>query len=156
MTFGIFIDIGLTNIGYCIGDLTKKNLISYNYFSPNDFLLEYKLKSIYNEFLYLIKKNDIKLICFEKAYFNGKQGYTLGSVMGILLLLVAENNLGLIELSAKTIKKSVTGNGNSNKDQLYKCLLEHFTFNDSTIKLNNHITDSVGVYFTYLKQNNLV
>lgn len=153
MSQGLFIDIGLTNIGYTIGSTKEKDLITYKYFKTIGNNVEDKLLEIYNEFLDIIKHNDIKLICYEKAYFNGKQGFNLGCVMGTLLLLVAENKLNLLEITAKTIKKTVTNNGNCNKEDIYNELNKHFDLEKNLI---NHVTDSIGLYFTYLKLNDLI
>ena len=151
--YGLFIDIGLNNIGYTIGDLTTKDVVEYKYIKTTGKTIEEKLMEIYTTFLEIIKRNDIKTICYEKAYFNGKQGFNLGCVMGILLLLVAESKLNLLEISAKTIKKTVTGNGNCGKQDIYDVIKNHFTLEDNLI---DHVTDSIGLYLTYLKLNNFI
>lgn len=83
-----------------------------------------KLKHIFEECCRIIKKYNPEEMSIE-APFHGKNVQSmlkLGRAQGVALAAGLTNGLDTYEYAPKRIKQSITGNGNSSKEQLAKML----------------------------------
>ncbi len=72
----------------------------------------------------LIKKYHPDDMAIEAPFFgkNVQSMLKLGRAQGIAIAVGISNNLHVTEYSPKKIKQSITGNGNANKEQVWKML----------------------------------
>ena len=85
--------------------------------------LQDRLIEIYDDLTEVIKETSPQIAVIEKLYSHYKHPVTsilMGHVRGAVYLAIRKSNLLLYELPAKTVKKSLTGNGNASKEQVAK------------------------------------
>jgi len=116
------IDPGLVNTGFGIISHAKKiEVLDYGIISPDIKTdLSVRLNTIYNDTKLLIKKYLPDCLSIEEVFYsnNVKTTMKLGQARGAVLIAAAEFDLAVYEYSARKIKLSLTGNGNSTKDQV--------------------------------------
>ena len=116
------IDPGLINTGFGIISHAKKiEVLDYGIISPDIKTdLSVRLNTIYNDTKLLIKKYLPDCLSIEEVFYsnNVKTTMKLGQARGAVLIAAAEFDLAVYEYSARKIKLSLTGNGNSTKDQV--------------------------------------
>ena len=119
----IGIDPGLSCTGFGIIEVLEnnKNIIDYGVVKTDskDPLCE-RLKVLYEDLEYIIKKYKPTVMSIEQIFYgkNVKSALLLGHARGVPMLLSAIYNLPLYEFSPRRIKQSLTGNGNSTKEQV--------------------------------------
>ena len=143
------IDPGLVNTGFGIISYAKKiEVIDFGIISPNkDCDLSVRLNTIYKDTKLIIKKYSPDCISIEEVFYsnNIKTTMKLGQARGAVLIAAADFNLSVYEYSARKIKLSLTGNGNSTKEQV-KYMVE----NRLKIKINNIKIDASDALATAL------
>lgn len=85
--------------------------------------LQDRLIEIYDDLTEVIRETSPQIAVVEKLYSHYKHPVTsilMGHVRGAVYLAIRKSNLSLYELPAKTVKKSLTGNGNASKEQVAK------------------------------------
>ena len=116
------IDPGLVNTGFGIISHAKKiEVLDYGIISPDIKTdLSVRLNTIYNDTKLLIEKYLPDCLSIEEVFYsnNVKTTMKLGQARGAVLIAAAEFDLAVYEYSARKIKLSLTGNGNSTKDQV--------------------------------------
>jgi crossover junction endodeoxyribonuclease RuvC len=82
--------------------------------------LHYRLRSIYESLLEIIRDHEPDDIVVEKIFFakGAKAALSLGHARGIVLLAAATENIPLHEFSALEVKKAVVGYGRAEKRQV--------------------------------------
>ena len=117
------VDPGLINTGFGIisfnGD--KINVIDFGIISPNKkSSLSLRLNTIYIDMASLILQYKPDCLSIEEVFYstNIKTTMKLGQARGAVLIAAAQSKLQVYEYSARKIKLSLTGNGNSTKDQV--------------------------------------
>ena len=117
------VDPGLINTGFGIisfnGD--KINVIDFGIISPNKkSSLSLRLNTIYIDMASLILQYKPDCLSIEEVFYsnNIKTTLKLGQARGAVLIAAAQSNITVYEYSARKIKLSLTGNGNSHKDQV--------------------------------------
>ena len=119
----IGIDPGLSCTGFGIIEVSKNNksIIDYGVVRTDskDPLSE-RLKVLYEDLEYIIKKYKPTVMSIEQIFYgkNVKSALLLGHARGVPMLLSAIYKLPLYEFSPRRIKQSLTGNGNSTKEQV--------------------------------------
>ena len=117
------IDPGLINTGFGLLEQngSKITLIDYGIVHPpkNDHL-SVRLKVIYNDVLSIIKKYKPQVCVVEEVFYskNFKSSLLLGQARAAVLIAAAMMGVDVAEYSARKIKQSITGNGNSSKEQI--------------------------------------
>ena len=119
----IGIDPGLINTGYGIISFNKdeKKIIDFGIISPDkNASLSFRLNTIYNDISSIILKYKPTCLSIEEVFYSNNISTTLklGQARGAVLIAAAQSNLDVYEYSARKIKLSITGNGNSHKDQV--------------------------------------
>ncbi|MEO8446982.1 MAG: crossover junction endodeoxyribonuclease RuvC [bacterium] len=79
-----------------------------------------RLKKIYDECLHCIAKYSPSQFAIETAFYgkNIQSTLKLGQARGVAIIAALNSNLTISEYSPREIKKSVTGNGASSKEQV--------------------------------------
>ena len=118
------IDQGLANTGLVILDNSKGTRVIYKeiFKTSSKDKTEKRIEKIYNHIDKIIKSYHIDIVATEKLYgyskFTVKKMLIVNMITGIINLLVSQNDIGIIEIPPKTIKKYITGNGNANKEEV--------------------------------------
>ena len=135
------IDPGLINTGFGIISYTKKiEVVDYGIICPDKSAeLSIRLNIIYNDTKVLIEKYLPDCLSIEEVFYsnNVKTTMKLGQARGAVLIAAAEFDLAVYEYSARKIKLSLTGNGNSTKEQV-KFMVE----NRLKVSINNMKNDA--------------
>lgn len=119
----IGIDPGLSCTGFGIIEVSEndKSIIDYGVVKTDskDPLCD-RLKVLHEDLEYIIKKYKPTVMSIEQIFYgkNVKSALLLGHARGIPMLLAAIYKLPLYEFSPRRIKQSLTGNGNSTKEQV--------------------------------------
>ena len=119
----IGIDPGLSCTGFGIIEVSENNksIIDYGVVKTDskDPLCD-RLKVLHEDLEYIIKKYKPTVMSIEQIFYgkNVKSALLLGHARGIPMLLSATYKLPLYEFSPRRIKQSLTGNGNSTKEQV--------------------------------------
>ena len=117
------IDPGLINTGYGIVEPSgsKVALIDYGVVQPSKSdQLSVRLKVICNDVLSIIKEFKPNVCVVEEVFYskNFKSSLLLGQARAAVLIASAMQGVDIAEYSARKIKQSITGNGNSSKEQI--------------------------------------
>ncbi len=82
--------------------------------------LQDRLLSLFNELSMLIEEYKPDVAAVEEIFYgkNIHSSLTLGSVRGVILLLLKKQNILTYNYSPREIKQSVTGKGNAGKKQI--------------------------------------
>ena len=117
------IDPGSINCGYGIietevGKITLAGCNTIKTKSKN--ILSKRLLVIYDELINIITLYKPDVAAIESMFYgkNIQSAFTLGHARGVCLLALAANKIDFFEYSPREIKKSITGNGNSTKEQI--------------------------------------
>ncbi len=121
------IDPGIQTIGYGVisQDQSKLKMITYGCIKTDSKLaLSKRLKIIHTDLQELISKFSPDLICVEKIFFfkNMKTAIIVSHAIGVILLVIEQNNILLKELTPLQVKQSITGYGLASKNQIQKMI----------------------------------
>ena len=116
------VDPGLVHTGFGIISYGRViEVLDFGIISPDkDSPLSLRLNTIYSDMKSLIKKYKPDCLSVEEVFYsnNIKTTMKLGQARGAVLIAAAHFNLQVYEYSARKIKLSLTGNGNSTKNQV--------------------------------------
>lgn len=118
---GIDPGTSVTGIGIIEYKNDKTSLVFYDTINLNSKLsLPERLKIIYDSCLECIKKFSPDEFAIETAFYgkNIQSTLKLGQARGVAIIAALNSNLKISEYSPREIKKSVTGNGASSKEQV--------------------------------------
>lgn len=118
---GIDPGTSVTGIGIVEHDNEKIFLIHYDTINLNSKLtLPERLKKIYDSCLECIGQFEPDELAIETAFYgkNIQSTLKLGQARGVAIIAALNSNLKITEYSPREIKKSVTGNGASSKEQV--------------------------------------
>jgi len=117
------IDSGIEKTGYAI--FKNKNYVTSALIktSKNE-TTEIRLQKIYLELKKVIKKHSPDKIIIEQLFFfkNQKTAIKVSQSQGVVLLLAAQNKIGIDYLTPLQIKQAVTGYGQADKKSVQKMI----------------------------------
>jgi len=146
------LDISLVNTGGSIFD-EKGNVIEVFSVptSPKD-LTQIRLKKIADFFINLKKRYEFDLVIIEKGFSKfGTVTQQIYRCVGVINCLLWKSEQ--IYIPATTVKKTVTGSGKADKEQVKKSVLKQWK--DVVIN-NDDESDSLAVGLTYFKQQGIL
>ena len=156
------IDVGSTNLGYAVLNIKDNNLevITSGCIVSKDICLANKLGNIRNKLKELFDKYDITEFCYEEpCFFNrSNTASAIVNVVGILLLLVYDNNLSsnCFVYSASEVKKCVVGKGKADKKEIETAIKQLIPSINNYKFITDHESDAIAIGYTHLfKQNKL-
>ncbi len=122
------IDPGTLMMGYGIIEIQGNNLILLK--EMNVLKLSAKkdnherLQLIHEKILCLIEEHHPHEFAIEAPFFgkNVQSMLKLGRAQGVAIAAAMSSNLSVTEYSPKKVKQSITGNGNADKEQVWKML----------------------------------
>jgi crossover junction endodeoxyribonuclease RuvC len=82
--------------------------------------LDAKLVTVHEGLQHAISQHAVDKVCVEKAFYykNARTALILGHVRGVCLLVAGIRKLCVEEYTPRSIKKSITGNGSAEKQQV--------------------------------------
>ena len=129
------IDPGTTIMGYGLikvlnNDMSFMLLNELNLKKLNNHYL--KLKQIFNRTVEIIDNYNPDEIAIEAPFFgkNVQSMLKLGRAQGVAMAAGLSRQIPITEYSPKKIKMSITGNGNSSKEQVAKMLKNLLAFDE--------------------------
>ena len=154
------IDPGLKATGYGFIEYHKPNfrLIETGAIQPKQTEpIQLRILKIYSGLNGLIDQHKPDVLVLEKLYTHYNHPTTasiLGHIRGVVCLLCAQKDIILIEQSVKRIRKAITGNGSSNKDQIQRFVAQ--TFNIDAGKLTLDASDALALAMGYAYLNKAI
>ena len=155
------IDPGTLMMGYGIIEVHGNNIIHVK--EMNVLKLSGKkdnherLQLIHKKILCLIEEHQPHEFAIEAPFFgkNVQSMLKLGRAQGVAIAAAMSSNLSVTEYSPKKVKQSITGNGNADKEQVWK-MLQKILLIDERPK-HYDATDALAVAICHhFQSNNLV
>lgn len=117
------IDPGYAIVGYGIVDSVSSSFSAVSFGAITTEAKEEfpnRLKSIYSDMNYIIKKYKPDCISIERLYFNTNTttAIDVAQARGVILLSAVQNGLSVHEYTPLQVKQSVTGYGKAEKHQV--------------------------------------
>jgi len=116
-----------------------------------------RLKHIYNKVDELIRLHSPNCFAIEAPFFgkNVQSMLKLGRAQGVAIAAAIGSGLDVCEYSPRKIKQSITGNGNADKEQVWKMLQQILIIKDTTIKYFD-ASDALAVAVCHHFQDNAI
>jgi crossover junction endodeoxyribonuclease RuvC len=94
-----------------------------------------RLELIHNRVIELIKKFNPTTFAIEAPFFgkNVQSMLKLGRAQGVAIAAAMQASIPVTEYSPKKVKQSITGNGNADKEQVWK-MLQRLTVTKEELK----------------------
>jgi len=132
------IDPGTLVMGYGIIEVrdNKIMLLEMNVLKLNPKKDAYeRLEMIHNRVVELIKKFKPTTFAIEAPFFgkNVQSMLKLGRAQGVAIAAAMQAGIPVTEYSPKKVKQSITGNGNADKEQVWK-MLQRLTVTNEKLK----------------------
>ena len=115
-----------------------------------------RLQLIHKKILCLIEEHQPNEFAIEAPFFgkNVQSMLKLGRAQGVAIAAAMSSNLSVTEYSPKKVKQSITGNGNADKEQVWK-MLQRILLIDERPK-HYDATDALAVAICHHFQSNNV
>jgi len=160
------IDPGTLNLGYSVlhvnGKVLKMITMDVVKLSSKKDMYE-RLQVIHQTMHDLIKEFSPRELAIEAPFFgkNVQSMLKLGRAQGIAIAVAMQCGMPVTEYSPKKIKQSITGNGNADKEQVWKMLQQilsltakHSSFDASdalAVAVCHHFQDNAAIPVTGVK-----
>lgn len=117
--------------------------------------LPVRLKKIYDECLDCIRKFRPDQFAIETAFYgkNIQSTLKLGQARGVAIIAALNSNLNISEYSPREVKKSVTGNGASSKEQVQYMVKSILSVKEKIMSVDSSDALAVAICHTYCSQN---
>ncbi len=145
------IDPGLASTGFGAIDCSSKypSLLKCGFIKTTPCTdISNRLLQIYDDMNHLIKTIKPDLIAIENVFSlvrYPRAGILLGAVLGIIYLLISQNNIKMIEISPKEVKNALVGYGSANKKQVSETIQK--LLNIGKVK-SFHASDALAIALT--------
>ncbi|MBC7849055.1 MAG: crossover junction endodeoxyribonuclease RuvC [Chitinophagaceae bacterium] len=153
------IDPGTLVMGYgliCVTG-TKIQLVEMSIMKMNPKKDNYeRLQMIHSKITELIAQHKPDCFAIEAPFFgkNVQSMLKLGRAQGVAIAAAMSAGLEVFEYSPKKVKQSVTGNGNADKEQVWKMLQQSLSISSSSLKFLD-ASDALAVAVCHHYQGNL-
>ncbi len=117
-----------------------------------------RLKLIHEKIMELIKSYSPTEFAIEAPFFgkNVQSMLKLGRAQGVAIAAAMSASISVTEYSPKKIKQSITGNGNADKEQVWKMLQQLLEIKNKAIK-HFDASDALAVAVChYFQENSLI
>lgn len=114
-----------------------------------------RLSLIHHKIQLLIKEYQPTEFAIEAPFFgkNVQSMLKLGRAQGVAIAAAMQSGLTVNEYSPKKIKQSITGNGNADKEKVWKFLQQILALKESTVT-SYDVSDALAVAVCHHFQNN--
>lgn len=129
------IDPGLDTTGYGVVDCRNGDvrLVEAGVIRPtrkSGDALPVRLKTLFDGIREVIQEFEPQALCLEEVYSHAsfpRTSILMGHARGVICLAAELQNVPVINLPAKRIKKALTGNGNASKAQVQRAIQQKFS-----------------------------
>ncbi len=147
-------------MGYCIveASASRINMLELNVLKMHGRQDNYeRLQLIYTRVEELIKKFRPDSFAIEAPFFgkNVQSMLKLGRAQGVAIAAAMSAGLPVCEYSPRKIKQSITGNGNADKEQVWKMLQQILLLKDTEL-ISYDASDALAVAVCHHFQGNAV
>ena len=151
----IGIDPGLVQTGYGIISIKneKIKIVDYGIVKPNKELsLAFRLNMIFKDVCELIENYKPSVFVIEEVFYgkNVKSALKLGQARGAAMVAGASAGLLIYEYSAKKVKQSITGSGNSKKEQVQFMVQQYLNMNSLPYPID--ASDALAIALCHYQQ----
>jgi crossover junction endodeoxyribonuclease RuvC len=117
---------------------------------------ELRLKHIYDRLLTIIEANPPDECAVEMPVYgnNAQSMLKLGRAQAAAMLAVLNRQIPVTQYSPKEVKKSVTGNGNASKQQVWYMVRSILTIGDGAPVLGTDAADALAVGLCHAHRTN--
>jgi crossover junction endodeoxyribonuclease RuvC len=117
------IDPGSRNLGYCLLSVNERgsySLVEAGVIKMKSLVIQEQLKELSDGLDIVFKSHQIDEVAIENIFFahNPKTVLKLAQFRGAILLKIVQNIGNFYEYSPLEVKKAITGNGKSSKEQV--------------------------------------
>ncbi len=136
------VDPGLKATGYGVVDVQggRPKAVDVGTITPNPKdILAQKLFKIHRYLTDIVKSCKPDVLVLEKIYSHHAHPVTasvMGHTRGVICLVCAEQNIELVELSVKRVRKAVVGNGNATKLQTQRVVAGFLNIDPARLTLD--------------------
>ncbi|HQY52297.1 MAG TPA: crossover junction endodeoxyribonuclease RuvC [Ignavibacteria bacterium] len=117
-----------------------------------------RLKKIYDECFDCIKKFEPEELAIETAFYskNIQSTLKLGQARGVAMIAGLNSDVKISEYSPKEIKKSVTGNGASSKEQVLYMVSSILSINKTHLPIDSSDALAIALCHSFNIQSNFL
>ena len=149
------IDPGIVKTGYGLISINNNTitLIDYGVISPNSKdTISSRLLSIYSDVEELINNFKPNVFSIEDVFYskNFKSAMLLGQARAVAILCAEKYSIPIFEYSAKKVKQSITGNGNSSKEQVQYMVKKMLKIKNDMMPVDS--SDALAIALCHLNQ----
>ena len=114
-----------------------------------------RLQLIHQKIVCLIQEHRPSEFAIEAPFFgkNVQSMLKLGRAQGVAIAAAMSANLSVTEYSPKKVKQSITGNGNADKEQVWKMLQQIMVIKQTSLKYYD-ASDALAVAVCHHFQDN--
>lgn len=151
------IDLGIARTGYGIVDY-KNNKVSFVtkgcLLTVKDNPTCYRINLIYNSIVEIVKLYKIKHIVIERVFHNNnsKTINVINQIHGIVLLVVAKENLTFSEYTPIQVKQCIFLDRNATKKQMISRMIAIFLESKNGTKLDDAFDGLACAYSYFIKK----
>lgn len=157
------IDPGLIATGFGVVDIAatgKVNVVDAGTIKPKTSdAFEARIGKVHQCLTSIIIEHKPEVIVLEKLYAHYKHPTTaciLGHVRGVICLVAYEQKVELVEHSVKRIRKALTGNGNSTKQQVQAFIKNLLNIPNVTLALDTSDALALALGYAHMKRFKLL
>lgn len=110
-----------------------------------------RLYRIYSQLAELIEQTRPRMCVVEQLYSHYKHPMTailMGHARGAILSCCSQNDVGIKDYPAKTVKRAITGNGNASKIQVQRVVNNLLSLSD--VERPFDVTDALALCITHI------
>jgi len=149
------IDPGIVKTGYGLININNNVpiLIDYGIIAPNaKDQISSRLLSIYSDIEELINTFKPNVFSIEDVFYakNFRSAMLLGQARAVAILCAEKYSVPIFEYSAKKVKQSVTGNGNSSKIQVQYMIQKMLKIKNISMPVDS--SDALAIALCHLNQ----
>ena len=152
----IGVDPGLNITGYAVVEyggndvkLVEAGVIRSERAHGNN--LPVRLQSLFDELRHVIEEFQPQTMCLEEVYSHTEYPRTsilMGHARGVICLAARLSRIPVVDISARRIKQSVTGNGNASKSQVQRTVQQYFSL--SQVPHPPDVADALAAALCYV------
>ncbi|MFN3603296.1 MAG: crossover junction endodeoxyribonuclease RuvC [Leptonema sp. (in: bacteria)] len=148
----IGVDPGLEKTGFAI--LNEKNQLLHigTIETKKEMKVEIRLKNLFHSFKGLLESYHIELLLIEKIISTKTIITNLEKILqarGCILTLAGIQEISVVEIHPKVVKKSIAGNGNATKETIKTSLTKIFGYDLKNISLTDDSIDALAIALSY-------
>jgi crossover junction endodeoxyribonuclease RuvC len=107
-----------------------------------------RLMQLYDDLSRLLAEHKLEMVAVEELYSHYAHPRTailMGHARGVILLAARRKEIPVMNLSATMIKKSITGSGHADKEQVQNAVISHLGLKPFDKPIPSDVTDALAI-----------